>query len=145
MPFEKVKSDFVTTTHAHSCCLNCRVKCECCGEGSGCSNPISNFGTSDSHVKDKFWASRSMRRKPKNLLKQLLVDYQKAKVTGVLACLNPEGTCGFTNSLVNAVVKHSKFMFSMDYILTNLPMFKTQRVLDILHMFQDLFEDIFPF
>ena len=36
-------------------------------------------------------------------------------------------------------------MFSMDYILANLPVFKTQRVLDILRMFQDVFEDIFPF
>ena len=36
-------------------------------------------------------------------------------------------------------------MFSMDYILTNLPMFKTQRVLDILRMFQDLLKIFFHF
>lgn len=141
MPFETA-SRTVSCTYAHNCCLSCHVKCQCSNEEGGCSHPLPNFGTPICDKTDKCEKSRNVSREQKDLLKELLVDYQKAKTTGVLSYLNPECTSGFTNSLINAVVKHAKFIFTMDYILTNLPVFKTEHALDILHMFQDVFEDI---
>ena len=44
--------------------------------------------------------------------------------------------------LVRSVLKHGKYIFDLDYILQNLPVFKTAHAFEILKMVQDVFEDI---
>jgi hypothetical protein len=40
------------------------------------------------------------------------------------------------------VIKNAKFIFTLDYILNNLPIFKIDHAVAILKMIEDVFEDI---
>ena len=85
---------------------------------------------------------RDVTKEQRTLLTDLLIDYKEKLSAGLISYLSPECTTVFTNSLIKMVLKHSSRIFTKNYILDNLPVFKTSHAVDILCMFHDVFEDI---
>ena len=137
--FESVDShDF--DCDGHSCCLHCHRKCLCMGE-EGCSVELPNFDVQDKGDNPEK-QSRKVSEEQNDLLKEVLLDYQRTASAGLLSYFSQECTTAFTNTLIDAVMKHAKYIFTLDYILVNLPVFTTTHAVQILYMVQDVFEDI---
>ena len=138
----EVPESMLSPTVGHNCCLSCHKNCKC-GE-CGCPVPMPDFGLTNGSDKElNYLPTRNASREQKSLLKQLLVDYQKAQESvGGPAYFGQECACGFTNSLINAVVKECKFKFTLEYILNNLPVFKVEHAVAIIKMIENVFEDI---
>ena len=73
---------------------------------------------------------------------ELLFDFKEKLSAGLISYLSPECTTVFTSSLIKMVLKHSSRIFTKNYVMDNLPVFKTSHAVDILYMFHDVFEDI---
>ena len=132
--------DYSTITCGHDCCLHCHMDCLCEGE-DGCPVTLPDLpeaqATPDSPVQ-----GRKVSKEQRKLLGELLIDFKDKLSFGLISYLNPECTTAFTSSLVKMVLKHSAFIFTKKYIMDNLPVFKRVHAVDILCMFQDVFEDI---
>ena len=85
---------------------------------------------------------RNVSKEQRALLTELLFDLKEKLSSGLLSYLSPECTTVFTSSLIKMVLKHSSRIFTKNYIMDNLPVFKTSHAVDILCMFHDVFEDI---
>lgn len=122
----------------HDCCINCHLKCEC---EEKCQVPIPCFVVNNCNVQQEV-KQRKASKEEKALLKELLMEHKDNEQSGLLTYLNPECTAGFSKSLVKAVMKNCNQLFNLEDILLNLPVFKRSHAIDILHMLQDVFEDI---
>lgn len=76
------------------------------------------------------------------MLTELLFEFKEKLSAGLISYLSPECTTVFTSSLIKMVLKHSSRIFTKNYVMDNLPVFKTSHAVDILCMFHDVFEDI---
>ena len=79
-----------------------------------------------------------MTKEQRILLTELLFDLKEKLSAGLISYLSPECTTVLTSSLIKMVLKHSSRIF-MNYIMDNLPVFKTSHAVDILCMFRDVF------
>ncbi len=76
------------------------------------------------------------------MLQDILTEYQ-TKLTGDCNYyLDAQYSTGFSDKPIELVVRQAKNVFSIDYILTHLPVFNHQHAVEILHIFNELFDDI---
>lgn len=124
----------------HDCCVHCHKDCLCEGE-EGCSVSIPNIPPEEMKPSIQL-KQRNVSKEQRALLTELLFDLKEKLSSGLLSYLSPECTTVFTSSLIKMVLKHSSRIFTKNYIMDNLPVFKTSHAVDILCMFHDVFEDI---
>lgn len=124
----------------HDCCVHCHKDCLCEGE-VGCSVSIPDIPPEE--IKPSIQLKqRDVTKEQRALLTDLLFDFKENLSAGLLSYLSPECTTVFTTSLIKMVLKHSSWIFTKNYIMDNLPVFKTSHAVDILCMFHDVFKDI---
>ena len=55
---------------------------------------------------------------------------------------HPESSHGFSTQLIENIIQHAPFINSTEYLYKHLSMFSSKHVMDVLEVFQELFEDI---
>ncbi|KXJ20095.1 ATP-dependent DNA helicase tlh2 [Exaiptasia diaphana] len=123
----------------HNCCINCHKECLCSDDK--CPIPFPEISRTKTTIKENL-NTRKITLEQKQLLEELLRDNISVMSSGLLNFLGVDGTALFSESLIKKVLKHAKFVFTTDYILENLPVFKSEHAMDILCMFNDVFEDV---
>ena len=56
--------------------------------------------------------------------------------------LSPDSSTGFSDSLIDVIVKNCKYIFDLYYITKNFPVFSEDHAVEILHIIKDVFGDI---
>ncbi|XP_031571181.1 Bloom syndrome protein-like [Actinia tenebrosa] len=135
--FEQIQ-ELIFECGTHDCCLNCHQKCYC---EEKCQIPIPCFDDITSNVEKKM-RIRKVSKEDKTLLRELLMEHKDSQQSGLVTYLHPECTAGFSNSLVKAVIKQCNKIFTLEGIVSNLPVFKRSHAVDLLNMLNDVFEDI---
>ncbi len=131
---------------AHNCCLACHQKC-CCvkDKDTSCNKDFPLLLHKLKNGESKSENPTNKRKVGKNdmcLLEELLRDYQKElESTCPSFYMSPEYTTGFSATLIKAVLSKARYIFTIEYILDNLPVFKMEHAIAILHMVADVFED----
>ena len=125
------------TESDHDCCVHCHKDCLCEGE-EGCSVSIPDIPPEEMKPSIQLKQHKEQR----TLLIELLFDFKEKLSAGLISYLSPECTTVFTSSLIKMVLKHSSRIFTNNYIMDNLPVFKASHAVDILCMFHDVFQDI---
>ena len=136
--FESTYGD-VQTTKLHECCTFCHQKCKCAGDN--CAFPVFNIPIEmKTQIKDH---QRRVSKDKKNLLKELLTDYEsEISIQNSVNFLPSHCSTGFTDALVNAVLQHCKSIFTLDDVYNLTPVHTQEHGVNILLMIQDVFEDI---
>ena len=121
----------------HKCCMVCHQVCKCGGET--CTVPQLPF---ESTKQIRVPISRQQ-NKEKELLKELLTDYQKRIASKCPSYyLSSESSTGFTDSVISSIVKKCKHIFTIDDIMEHVPVYTRAHAVEILLIFNDVFEDI---
>lgn len=76
------------------------------------------------------------------MLKEILTEYQSQLTGNCNYYLHAQYSTGFSDKLVELVVQQAKYVFSIDYIMAHLPVFNRQHAVEILNIFNELFDDI---
>ena len=85
---------------------------------------------------------RSVSREDKQLLQDILVDYQSQLSENCNYYLHALYSTGFSYKLIQLILQQAKYVLSIDYIMTHLPAFNRQHAVEILNIFHELFDDI---
>ena len=85
---------------------------------------------------------RTLSAEDKNDLKLALQELQIRYSASGISFFEPTMSHGFTNQLVDDLVRYSNNIFSSDYLQNSFSIYSTQHVIDVLEVFQELFEDI---
>ena len=127
----------------HRCCSVCHRKCNCLGNGSGCSETIPEFDSWYHNEKDHV-VSRGVTEDDKNCIRDALKKVQvslssETKVrmfdnTGVI-------THGLSDNVIDAVVSNVHFIFNVHSVIEqcNVPSLKLAVI--ILEVVKEVFED----
>lgn len=136
--FEETK----TTQGDHNCCLSCHLNCQCVDEKCNIDIPLMHHTAQGRGLSKETLQKRKTTLQQRMLLDELLTDRQKelsSKCT--VYYMSPECTTGFSNHLIKSVLSNCKYIFDLEYIMENLPVFKKEHAYDILHMVRDTFDD----
>ncbi|CAB3978671.1 Werner syndrome ATP-dependent helicase-like [Paramuricea clavata] len=111
-----------------------------------CSEEIVNcHETTESHVDSDNSITvkeRSVSREDKQLLQDILVDYQSQLAGNCNYYLHAQYSTGFSDKLIQLILQQAKYVCSIDYIMTHLHVFNRQHAVEILNIFHELFDDI---
>ena len=140
-------SDSVTAlSPGHLCCTNCRQQCSCDVDDEKCAGCtevfLSSKATQEELPLSISTLVRTLSNEDKNDLTLALQELQKRYSANSSSLFEPTVSHGFTNELVDDIVRNSTNIFSSDYLQNNFFIYSTQHVMDILEVFQELFEDI---
>ena len=86
--------------------------------------------------------SRTLTDIDENDLRLALLELQCQLSVKSGSFFDPNSSHGFTEQLVDDIVKDASNIFSMEYLQDHFSMYSTQYVADVLEVFQELFEDI---
>ncbi|KXJ11319.1 Werner syndrome ATP-dependent helicase [Exaiptasia diaphana] len=125
----------------HKCCMVCHLSCKC---EDVCPVPLwspSNKTAGPSNVEEK--RTRKVSKGDRELLKALLSEF-KTKLANKCPSyyLTPESTTGFSDSVIASTVKSAKYIFTFQDVLDYVPVFSKNHAIEILLIFNDIFEDI---
>ena len=130
------------TVGDHSCCLSCHLKCLCSDTKCNIDIPFTHHSYQVRGSSKESLKKRKTTLQQRLLLEELLRDRQRELSSKCsVYYLSPECTTGFSDNLIKSVLSHCKYIFNVDYIMENLPVFKKEHACDILHMVRDSFED----
>ena len=138
-------TSFMPHDTLHNCCTVCHKKCSCIGPGLCCVNVQAEIDLPtpplcSSSPKKR---SRVVTKEQKTLLLWLLLDMkQHIQMSDNSYFLSPDSSTGFSDSLIDVIVKNSKYIFDLDYITKNFPVFSEDHAVEILHIIKDVFGDI---
>ena len=127
----------------HKCCMVCHQLCKCSGEA--CTVPQLPFeSTKQISVPIRRQQNkRTVTFQEKELLKELLTDYQKRIASKCPSYyLSSQSSTGFTDSVISSTVKKCKYIFTIDGIMDHVPLYTRAHAVEILLIFNGVFEDI---
>ncbi|XP_028404067.1 Werner syndrome ATP-dependent helicase-like [Dendronephthya gigantea] len=127
----------------HLCCQTCHEHCRCVG--TSCAFEIvNNKVVHPCHDTGSYVTlrERTVSKKDKQLLSEILFDYQSQLVGTSNYYLSAHYSTGFSDKLIELVVQQAKYIFSVDYLMSNLPVFSRKHAVQILQIFNEVFEDI---
>lgn len=124
----------------HKCCSNCRKQCKCNGDECGDEQLfLCNVTDNSPPLADPV---RELSETDTSDLKLALEELQGQYSASGLSLFHPESSHGFSNQLIKNIVTHAPFISSIDYLRKHLSMFSARHVMDVLEVFQELFENI---
>ena len=133
----------------HLCCSNCRKQCECStSESKACDGNSEVFlVVADNHEEHTEQGTsqgktRNLTATDKTDLRLALLEMQSELSTRSGSFFDSVSSHGFTERLVDDIVKASSNIFSFEYLQQNFSIYSTQHAMDVLEIFQELFEDI---
>ncbi|XP_019628707.1 PREDICTED: uncharacterized protein LOC109473272 [Branchiostoma belcheri] len=125
----------------HECCSVCHKSCKCNPLTNLCDVPTPVFESPHNIVTESPSKVRSVSEDQKELLREGLYQYRHSLVKNKRLLLSVEQTTGFTAELIDIVVENSAFIFSVPYILQNLPVYSEQHAHSIMYIVNKVFED----
>ena len=139
--------DVSPQTPAHLCCSTCKGNCHCSDNGDCLVNDTLPYnqakGTCGNvHQSTSQPKSRTLNQTDKNDLKLALQEVKKHYAAGVSSIFHEETINGFTDKVIEDIVDQAHHIFSADYLTENLAIYSSRQVIDILEIFQELFDDI---
>ena len=136
--FEETK----TTLGDHNCCLSCHLNCQCDDQKCTFEIPLTHHNAHAQALSKEPLRKRKTTLQQRILLEELLRDRQKELMSKcTVYYMPPECTTGFSDHLIKSILSNCKFIFDLEHIMANLPVFKREHALDILHMVRDTFDD----
>ena len=134
----------------HLCCSNCRQQCDCSGTSE--SKPCDGDNEVFMAVADQEQIeggtttiqgnTRTLSDTDRTDLRLALLEMQSELSARSGSLFDPIISHGFTQQLVDDIVQDSSNVFSFEYLQKNFSMYSIQHVMDVLEIFQELFEDI---
>ena len=122
------------------CCTYCHSICTC--DSVKCPEPIPIYEAVEEAV-PKPARSRKVKAYEKAMITDMLEDYMSTLVPDKSKLFTDIGTCtGFSSDLIEVVVKQCRYIFDLDYILENIPVFRSHHAVQILHVISEVFGDI---
>lgn len=128
----------------HSCCSLCRKNCQCSLDGSCDADELVDIVTPEDVPvpESRNYTPRILNELDKEDLHLSLLELKERYSFG-LVCLFHEETChGFSDKLINDIIEHANHIFSGKYLTDNLAMYSSVHAIDVLEIFQELFDDI---
>ena len=122
----------------HACCWNCCKLCKC--NGDNCSGEKLPFNDAD--AEDAQPKTSKLCEEEKHILHQALKEYQTHLNKGSTSLFGSTSVHGFSNQLVQDIISNADNIFTLDNVLSKLPVFSTKHAKFILGIFQDIFQDI---
>ena len=132
----------------HLCCSHWWLQCQCSADGSEACNGATEVFIVTADDQDQISVSensRTMTDTDENDLRLALLELKCQLSVKSGSFFDPTSSHGFTEQLVDDIVKDASNIFSMEYLQDHFSMYSTQYVADVLEVFQELFEDIHDF
>lgn len=128
----------------HFCCTVCRKNCKC--DGDVCAvDDIHHLAATHNTCQPLSHTPRELSEIDKNDLRLSLNELKERYSSGVVSLFHEETYHGFSQRLVDDILEHSERIFSGKYLTVNLAMYSSIHAIDVLEIFQELFEDIEDF
>lgn len=124
----------------HKCCSNCRKACKCEGENCGHKQPFIIIPVDETNLTPE--KVRELSETDLLDLSLAMEELQEQYSACGPSLFHPESSHGFSDQLIENIVQHAPFIKSADYLQKHLYMFTSKHVMDVLEVFQELFEDI---
>ena len=122
----------------------CRKNCTC--DGDGCAmGDIHHLSAPQHSMQSSSHTTRKLSEMDKDDLRLALNELKDKYSSGVVSLFHEETCHGFSQSLVNDIVDHAEHIFSGKYLTDNLAIYSSIHAIDVLEIFQELFEDIDDF
>ncbi|KAK7939597.1 hypothetical protein WMY93_002923 [Mugilogobius chulae] len=138
--FSYFENDTQSVKPGHLCCTFCHSQCLC--ERNGCPEPIPLYETLV-NVKSPPQKSRNVTSSDKQLVQDLLEEYMESLGSQTKQVFTSKAMCtGFSVDLIVAVLEHCPFIFDLNYIISNLPVFRVEHAREILTIISEVFGDI---
>jgi ATP-dependent DNA helicase RecQ len=140
--FEEIDVEsFSSDTYRHNCCLHCHKECTCMGEKK-CQAKLLDLSVEEMD-KNSEQLCRTVTNEQNNLIKEIIQYIPQSLLTfGLSSYLSPGCATAYNTSLTKTVLNHAKYIFTIEYIMDNLPVFNKSVAVSILYMMQDIFGDI---
>ena len=132
---------------SHLCCSNCRLKCTCSPDGEKCEEVAEVFMTAADEQMEvqtelETEKTRTLSNEDEIDLKLALMELQSRFSGNGNAFLDSNASHGFTEQLVDDIVKNAASIFTFEYLQQNFSIYSTHHIMDVLEVLQELFEDI---
>ena len=129
----------ISVQPGHQCCTFCHSMCSC--SPGTCAEPIPNYEATQS--KTVSLRSRQVSEKDKSLIADLLNDYRTSLINSSTHLYTSQEACtGFSQELVVSVLNHCQYIFDLQYVIVNLPVFKLDHAKEILNIIIEVFGDV---
>ena len=138
-------NDLVSSlTPGHLCCSNCIKLCACCEDGTCCGDSTLFMTTGDSEEETTTVPAKSRILTPEdqNDLRLALLELTSKLSAYGTSFFEPTASYGFSEQVVEGIVENASTIFTLDNLQENFSIYCTQHVMDVLEVFQELFEDI---
>ena len=139
--FEETDLEHLSSeTDSHNCCLHCHKECDCIGENK-CQVELPDLIVEEKKEMSE-QSCRTISNEQKNLIEDILLDQQSLLAFGISSYLSPGCADAYSTSLIKTVLDHAKYIYTVAYVMDNLPVFNKRIAYNILCIMQDIFGDI---
>lgn len=127
----------------HKCCSNCRKWCKCEGDKCGVEEPFLTHEVGESPPTSE--QVRELNESDLLDIKLAMKELQERCSPIGRSLFQPGSTHGFSDQVIENIVQHAPFIFSPKYLYKQISMLSIQQVMNVLEVFQEMFEDINDF
>ena len=127
----------------HECCDVCQKSCQCTGCIKGSLNSASLVHVAESidlavgHVPA---LSRQVDNSDRQFLQQMLSEIKIKAGSSIFGTVGL--SCGLDDEVIEAIANECQYIFSIDYIMANFPVFSKELAVEILKVLNEIFNDI---
>ena len=125
-------------TPMHDCCSNCVSLCTCTGDG--CNEDVEQFQKDETDEKH-LGLARPVTSEDREVLKEALEEV-KTQQTVKTSCMGSVCCHGFSDQLIDDVVKDCSAIFTIDDIMVHFPVYSFSHAKIILEITGEIFNDI---
>ena len=125
------------------CCDVCQKSCQCTGCIKGSLNSASLVHVAESidlAVGDVPALSRQVDDSDRQFLQQMLSEIKIEAGSSIFGTVGL--SCGLDDEVIEAIANECQYIFSIDYIMANFPVFSKELAVEILKVVNEIFNDI---
>ena len=125
------------------CCDVCQKSCQCTGCIKGSLNSASLVHVAESidlAVGDVPALSRQVDDSDRQFLQQMLSEIKIEAGSSIFGTVGL--SCGLDDEVIEAIANACQYIFSIDYIMANFPVFSKELAVEILKVVNEIFNDI---
>ncbi|XP_063041289.1 probable ATP-dependent DNA helicase RecS [Engraulis encrasicolus] len=137
--FSHFEENTTSLEPGHLCCTYCHSTCLC--SAGACVEPAPKCESAQPHVQTTPLRSRDVTEEDRDLMRECLHDYMHSLVPNVPLFTSKSLCTGFGEELIEEAVKHSPYIFDINYITNNLPVFSLRHAQEILLIVSEVFGD----
>ena len=121
----------------------CRKNCQCRSPDGSCDADELIDTLMPEAVPDVInYTPRNLNDQDKEDLRLSFLELKERYSSGLVSLFHQETCHGFSDQLIDDIAEHSNHIFSGKYLTDNLATYSSIHALDVLEVFQELFDDI---